>query len=323
MRRLFLTALMACTVALLLLNTVPVAAGNGDSPQATNIELGKKILVRGPSPSKGKPSVTRGAATGALGATLPGNAQRYAIAIGISDYPGTANDLNYCDDDALLVEDVLLNTFHFDSVVTLTNLAASRDAIQSAIIDLAKTSKPSDEVVFFFSGHGARGNFPGDDAADAAQKVDTNGVDEAIVCHDGNENGSLQYIWDGELMAWFSAVHAARIVFIFDSCFAGGMTDLAGPDKVVCMACQETKLSAEGASWGGGHGQFAYYYFEEGIQQGWADRYDHDADGVYAGKRTPGEPGDVVVEEAFDYAFSSCGYQTPVISDLFADDLLL
>ncbi len=37
----------------------------------------------------------------------------YAIIIGISDYPGSINDLSYCDDDARDVYSLLINDFNF------------------------------------------------------------------------------------------------------------------------------------------------------------------------------------------------------------------
>ncbi|MEE9308222.1 MAG: caspase family protein, partial [Spirochaetia bacterium] len=36
------------------------------------------------------------------------NYDKYAIVYGISDYPGTANDLSYCDEDALGMESLFL-----------------------------------------------------------------------------------------------------------------------------------------------------------------------------------------------------------------------
>ena len=49
---------------------------------------------------------------------------------------------------------------------------------------------------------------------------------------------------------------------------------------------------------------------------GQADVHDHD------GNDSLGEPADVVVEEAFDYAKANCRYSRPTISDGFEDDLL-
>ena len=82
------------------------------------------------------------------------------------------------------------------------------------------------------------------------------------------------------------------------------------------MASTINSMSLEGAAWGGGHGQFTYYFAEAGIESGLAGKYDYNGDGIlYQAK-------DVSVEEAFDYANANCKSQTPTIADGFDKDLL-
>lgn len=267
---------------------------------AVEIELVKKSTAPQAS-AKGKPS--DGAATGVLGAPVTGI--RYAIIIGISNYPGTRNDLKYADDDAGDMFTALTTLYGFDAgnIRLLKDLNATFEAIRAAVVEIRSKAVAGDEVVFFFSGHGAKGK-----ADDGDEEL----VDEAIVCHDGS---SLVYIWDGQLKIWFSDFATSRIVFIFDSCLSGGMTDLKASGRVIAMACSETGSAYEGDAWQ--NGQFTYYFVDKGMIQGLADKYDHDNDGVRP------EGIDVVVEEAFDYAKANCQNQKPVISDSFANDLLL
>lgn len=89
------------------------------------------------------------------------------------------------------------------------------------------------------------------------------------------------------------------------------MSVLDAPGRVVCMASTINGMSLEGDAWGGGHGQFTYYFAEEGMDYALADTYD-------SIPKTP----DVTVEEAFDYASANCRNQIPVIADGFADGLL-
>ncbi|MEM3647681.1 MAG: caspase family protein, partial [Thermoproteota archaeon] len=119
----------------------------------------------------------------------------------------------------------------------------------------------------------------------------------------------------GELASMFSGISSSRIIFIFDSCYAGGMTDLKAEGRIVVMACSESGLSYEFSTVE--NGQFTYYLVDQGILLGKADAYNHDNDSVL------GEASDVVVEEAFDHAKAYCVYQTPTISDSFPNDLLL
>jgi len=281
----------------LLLTPFTTANSNRDKPlQATDVELVKKITVQG-KPQGGKPS--KGSATGILGTECSGD--KYAIVIGISDYPGTANDLQYADDDADSVDYALRTLYGYlpTNIYLLKNMDATFDNILAAINNVKSKAKVNDEVFFFFSGHGAKGT---------ADDGDSEKIDESIVSHDASK---LIFIWDGQLKTWFKDFNTSRIIFVFDSCLAGGMTDLASVGRVINMACSENGVSYESAQWGGGHGQFTYYFIDEGMLKGYAEKPD-DTPSIL----------DVTVEEAFDYALANCTMQKPVISDQFTNDLL-
>jgi hypothetical protein len=256
--------------------------------------------LHGPAAKGGKTVPT--AATGILGDPLSNNAKKYAIVIGINDYPGTGSDLQYTVADAHEMSYVLTHIYGFSAsnVFELTNAAATKNAIHEAINTIKGVAKSGDEVVFYFSGHGAKGK---------ADDGDKNNVDQAIVVQEVVQ-GTLQFafIWDGELVQWFSDFTAKRIVFVFDSCLAGGMSVLKAPERVICMASTINSMSLEGDAWGGGHGQFTYYFAEEGMEMAKADVRPND--------------NQVTVEEAFDYAKANCKSQTPTIADGFKDDLL-
>jgi hypothetical protein len=237
-----------------------------------------------------------------LGEQLGTGADRYAIIVGISDYPGAGSDLQYCDDDANAIYDALTTLYGYspDNIHLLLNMDASFTAIQGAINDTKSQAEAGDEVVFFFSGHGTSGR---------ANDGDNEKIDEAIVSHDGNPSGSLVAIWDGQLKAWFSGFNTSRIIFIFDSCLAGGMTDLRSPGRVINMACSESGVSYE-YDWCK-NGQFTYFFIDQGMLANEADKYDN----------LP-SVADVTIEEAFDYAKANCQVQKPIISDSFDNDLL-
>ncbi len=262
---------------------------------AVDVELVKKVTIKEPK-GKGKPA--QDAATGELGTLVTGD--KYAIIIGINDYPGTANDLQYTVNDANEMYEALTTNYGYDpaNIHLLTDLQASSTAILNAVNDIKGKALAGDEVVFFFSGHGGKGR-----AADG----DKEAIDESIISHNGNPDGSLIYIWDGELKQWFSDFKTSRIIFVFDSCLAGGMTDLAAPGRIINMATTETGTAYEFDSLQ--NGQFTYYFIEKGMLQGSAD--------------TTGTSGVVTVEEAFDYAKLNCSFQTPTIKDSFTNDLFL
>jgi len=304
MKKLMFAILVAVLVLVL---TTPVALARPDKDKplpATNVELVKKVTLRGRPGGGGRPG--KQAATGVMGA--PSSGDKYAIIIGISDYPDTANDLQYCENDALDICNALTTLYGYNpsNIHLLLGMNASFNAIQNAINDIELKATNDDEVVFFFSGHGAKGK-TGDD--------DKEKIDEAIVSHDGNPSGSLIAIWDGQLRDWFADFTTSRIIFIFDSCLAGGMTDLKAPGRVINMATTEGGTAYEGL-WED-NGQFTYFFVDRGMLASQADRYDHDADDILP------EATDVAVEEAFDYAKANCRRQKPTIRDSFSNDLLL
>jgi hypothetical protein len=271
---------------------------------ATDVVLVKKVTLKGGHPGGGGRKKSAEAATGFLGARCTGT--KYAIVIGISDYPGDSSDLEYADDDADEMASVLVSAYGFDAVniTVLENGSANDTAIMGAIAAVEAQADSDDEVVFFFSGHGMSGK---------ADDGDGEKVDEAIVSQ--NEAGDeFVPIWDGELEKAFAGFKTDRIVFIFDSCLAGGMDDLEGTDRVVLMACAEHGYSYEGDQWG--NGEFTYYLAQYGIGLGEANIHDYDDDHKLS------EPDQVTAEEAFDYAKANCRFDRPVIADSFADDLL-
>ena len=293
-------AVIILAFVLLLISVFPAAA-NSNSIRSTHkplkaedVELIKKVTLKGAGAKT--PSKTAPAATGIVGSVATGT--RYAILIGISNYPGTGSDLEYSDDDAIAMKEILKSTYGFreENITMLIDGAATRTAIYNAVLGLKLN--PEDELVFFYSGHGAKGKVADDDRSNTDQSI--------VVCNDTYTN--FDFIWDGELKALFSGFQDNRIIFVFDSCLSGGMSVLKGTNRVVNMACSANGLSYEG-SWGGGHGQFTYYFAMEGMGQSLADSA-ADQDTV------------VTVEEAFDYAKPRCLWQTPTIADSFDKDLL-
>lgn len=279
--------------AIILALPTQISSVNLDKPvHATDIEIVKKVDIKG-KPVSGKPVKT--VSTGIIGEPCSGT--KYAIVIGINDYPGTSNDLNFCVADAKSMKDALNLKYGYSlqNISLITDSSATRSNITQAINDVKSKVQAGDEVFFFFSGHGAKGK---------ADDGDTENIDESIVIW--GDDGNFDYLWDGELKRLFDGFATSRIIFAFDSCLSGGMTDLTSPGRIINMACSETGVSYEFSDLG--HGQFTYYFVVEGMLQSLAD--------------TNKQDGLVTDEEAFDYAVSNCLYQKPTISDQFTYDLL-
>ncbi len=354
---------------------------------ATNIKVVKKVFIPEDIRAiKGKPTNPRnsgknktkeGMATGTLG-DYPITGTKYAVVIGICDYPGTKYDLCTSDGDSLHMYEALTtlygylpkNIYLFKDMGGATGnfyneIVASTDTpignksysepTRRAIYEAIKTIKGkvasdadnnglTDEVTFFFSGHGTSGN---------ADDGDGELTDEAIVVHDNDSvdgvcsttpdtddgNQCLDFIWDGELRKWFSGFATSRINFIFDSCLAGGMNDVATDGRVVSMATDETHSAhvyssdkynirtsemkdvdndIDGTL--DGEGVFTHYFANEGMLQGLANVHDYNSNDILK------EPEQTTIEESFYYTKSIIPHwlkQKPVLSDNFTDDLLL
>ena len=307
---------------------------------ATDIKVIEKTLLPAAEETKGKPSSPpgldkkeeSGVATGVLGEPLAEGANKYAVVIGICQYPGEDYDICISDGDSYNMYQALTELYGYDpaNIYWYRDMgddpnnygvdgAPTRSNIYNAVMNLKKIVTSSDEVVFFFSGHGGKGT---------ADDGDTEDTDEAIIVHDDDglmdEDGysELDFIWDGELRSWFDGFATTRIVFVFDTCLAGGQNDVAGDGRVIAMSTGETQSAYVYSTGELGEGVFSHYFVNEGMLQGLADKYDHDSDGIFE------EGEDVVVEEAFDYAKENIPpylkqRQKPVISDNFTDDLLL
>jgi uncharacterized caspase-like protein len=92
--------------------------------------------------------------------------QTYAVVVGVADYqnlsPGKGGDLQYADDDALLVARFLRSTqggnVPANHIITLTNSQATHNNILQAL-RIFEQARPADRVIFHFSGHGGGGIF--------------------------------------------------------------------------------------------------------------------------------------------------------------------
>jgi hypothetical protein len=133
-----------------------------------------------------------------------------AVCVGINNYPGTANDLQGCVNDA---NDwcALLTEYGFEASLMLDS-QATRQNIKTALDSLVASASEGDVVVFTYSGHGTQVfDWSGDEG---------DSYDEAIYVYDGT-------ILDDELRVIVDGLDPrATLVVISDSCFSGSVTRL-------------------------------------------------------------------------------------------------
>lgn len=165
---------------------------------------------------------------------------KYALVIGISDYAGTSNDLQYCDDDATDWKAELQAEGY--TVTALLDGNATKSAIEAAVNTLASQSIAGNEIAFCYSGHGSRGN---------------------IVSAD------LYYISSTWFKTKFSTAKSTKMMFCFDACQIGAMaTSLNATGRVIAVASNKTVYSYDGDATMK-NGVFTYYQMLGFSQQGY------------------------------------------------------
>lgn len=281
-----------------------LAAKPADSPWRTtpdNLPIikmpwisGAKGGTPGPPPGKGKPEEP----------PAP-EVNKWAVIVGIADYPGVDSDLWHSDDDALEMVDALISKYGFpeDNVKLLLNRKAKARDILQAIDWLADREDADSSVVFFFCGHGFRQ--PDTEGWDADSEDD--GYDEGIVSWD------MYGLPDGMLEERFSSIETNRFTLIFGSCFSGGMfdddNDLQSIGRVITSGCEYYQYCWDYLYLG--NTLFGYYFIDKGILNGLAVDIDGD--------------GHISIEEAFEYAYNGVishipqppDVQTPAVSDKY------
>jgi len=151
-------------------------------------------------------------------------AEQRALLVGVGKYSAPGNDLPGIALDIDLMRDTLVHMGFKDSQIkSLLDEQATAANVKAAIGDwLTKGVKPSDRVVFYFSGHGSNvPDFDGDEP---------DGVDEVLVSHDvrlikrQGKRSLSGVVLDDELNALLNAIPSKNILTIVDACHSGTST---------------------------------------------------------------------------------------------------
>ncbi len=178
-----------------------------------------------------------------------GPVDKYALVIGISDYPGWINDLQYCDDDARDWKRFLSREGY--QVKILLDWKATASNIEAEIDKLLANEDGNDYVVLTYAGHGA------------------SAYGSSIISYDE------YYMNSGWFKSKFANADSQHIYFTFDACEIGGMQTLIETGRVGAFA-SNSQSAYDGDSWMR-NGVFTYYQMD-----GW-DIYDNfEEDGYYA-----------------------------------------
>jgi len=142
-------------------------------------------------------------------------AGKYALCIGINDYPGTESDLSGCINDANDWAKVF--TKHGFTVRKLLNKHATGAAIRDAIRETVDDAKSGELLVIQYSGHGSYVPDVNGDEPD--------GTDECLCPYDIKRKGPIA---DDELFELFSRrERGVKLVMVSDSCHSGTVARFA------------------------------------------------------------------------------------------------
>ena len=149
---------------------------------------------------------------------------RYALCIGINDYPDTDMNLAGCVNDANdWAAEFAARGF---AVTTLLNAQAIKAEMQRAMRDLIGNARSGDLVTITFSGHGT---YVYDISTTAVPGDESDGFDEALCPYDVVATNDP--LIDDEIHAIFAARPAGvRLLLIADSCHSGTVSRVAAPD---------------------------------------------------------------------------------------------
>jgi hypothetical protein len=152
---------------------------------------------------------------------------KYALLVGIDDYPGTGSDLRGPVEDARIMYRALTERFGFDpaNIVTLNDAQATRENIANGIIQHLGQAGPDGVAVFFYSGHGTQigRNIGLTGALDPEPRGEG---DEAIYIYGHSQESSV--LLDEELGFLIETIDAGRALVVVDACHSGEITRGAG-----------------------------------------------------------------------------------------------
>lgn len=229
---------------------------------------------------------------------------RWAIVIGISDYQYASEetcdgfcDLKYAVKDALAFYHMLIDenigNFPQDHVTLLLDQKgvdrakkeqiapeqklrlATAQNIKSAFGRLITRAEEDDQVIVYYSGHGAQGR-------DIAGDQEEDGRDEYYIAYDTQHTDLFgTAIVDDDFGNWMKRIASHYVIVFIDSCFSGGATkqiknmsayglkdvtnnsvfnDFSFEERTLLAASQENESSFESDELQ--HGVFTYYLLE-------------------------------------------------------------
>jgi len=148
--------------------------------------------------------------------------QRKALLVGINQYPNAADRLEGCINDVFTMSAVLQECgFRPDDIRTCFDDRATAAGILERLEWLVNDARAGDELVFYYSGHGAR-------VPEYGEFMEPDRLTETLVPWDFDWTPERS-VSDEQLYALYSQLpYDTRMMMIFDCCHSGGMHRQSG-----------------------------------------------------------------------------------------------
>lgn len=142
---------------------------------------------------------------------------RKALLVGINDYPDPSQKLEGCVNDVFTMSAVLQECgFVPESIRTCLDGRASAEGILSRLRWLLDEAQPKDELIFYYSGHGAQ-------IPEYGENFEPDHNLETLVPYDFDWTPE-KAISDDQIYCLYSQLpYDTRLVMIFDCCHSGGI----------------------------------------------------------------------------------------------------
>lgn len=157
--------------------------------------------------------------------------ERYALLVGVSDYPGTLLDLHDSPlNDVELMKSVLVDKYGFNpsNILVLRDVEGNREQIIQAFQRHLGQAGPNGVAVFYYSGHGTQ--LPDNRYLTGAADPEPDGKDEALAVW--GTAADYGFILDDEMGELVGGLKAGRVLVILDDCYSGTATR-AGADTAL------------------------------------------------------------------------------------------
>lgn len=149
--------------------------------------------------------------------------RRFFVAIGVSKYTDSRiRNLPACEKDVIEMTKFFSNSSAVDKddILVVFNEKATKENIRKLFFDvLPQHTKPGDEVIIFWTGHGGRCADTDGDEKDR--------YDETLILYDTDATDPKTQLTDDEFGRWVQNLSGRKVLFIFDTCHSGGLAENA------------------------------------------------------------------------------------------------